>query len=179
MEKIFEKISSYNILNFILPGIVYSFLCKNVLDISVPGGGFFESIFLYYAIGLVISRVGSVIIEPILVKMKIIRRAEYTDYVKADSKDVKLEVLLEMNNSFRTFISLILVFGITALINEFLYYHPSYNYLAIAIALVAVLIVFVLSYRKQTSYIRDRVEKAIKRNTPHRKKAQRKKPATD
>ena len=179
MEKIFERISSYNILNFILPGVVYSFLCKNVLSISVPRSGIFESVFLYYAAGLVISRVGSVIIEPMLVKMKIIKRAEYTDYVKADNKNNKLEILVEMNNTFRTFISMILVFGITALINEFLYFHPSFNYLVIAVTLVAVFIVFVLSYRKQTSYIRDRVEKATRTNNTHRKKQQRKKPVAD
>jgi len=179
MEKIFEKISSYNILNFILPGIVYGFLCKNVLGFSMPTGGFFESIFLYYAIGMVISRIGSTIIEPIFVKLKIIRRADYADYIKAGSKDAKLEVLLEMNNSFRTFISLILVFGITALINEFLYYHSSYNYLVIAIALVIVFFVFVLSYRKQTSFIKARVETIARKNNSHGKNKTKRKNKTD
>ena len=47
MESLLEKISSYNILNNLIPGAVFVFLGKLLDIISLPLDGIVESIFIY------------------------------------------------------------------------------------------------------------------------------------
>ena len=62
MESLLEKISSYNILNNLIPGAVFVFLGKLLDIISLPLDGIVESIFIYYFCGMIISRIGSLVI---------------------------------------------------------------------------------------------------------------------
>ena len=62
MEKIVEKIEDYNLFNYLLPGIIFSYALKYYLGIDVFQTNAIEMIFIYYFIGSVISRIGSVFI---------------------------------------------------------------------------------------------------------------------
>ena len=81
MEKFLDKLSSYNLLNNLLPGAVSCFLMKLYWDKNILSSDVIESIFIYYFIGLVISRVGSVIVEPICRKCKWVKFADYDQYI--------------------------------------------------------------------------------------------------
>jgi hypothetical protein len=123
--------------------------------------------FLAYFLGLVISRVSSIIIEPLLKKIKFVKFAEYKDFVLASESDKKIELLSESNNMYRVFISLFFVLIIIILYEIFLQDifvgYTSY------IVMIGLLILFLFSYRKQTSYITQRIEifknKEIKETT--------------
>jgi hypothetical protein len=52
-------------------------------------------LFLYYFIGLVISRIGSLTIEPAMKKTKFVKFAPYKGFVNACAKDTKVELLSE------------------------------------------------------------------------------------
>lgn len=162
MEKFIEKLSSYNILNNILPGVVFCFLCNKFCEIQMVDSSIVEKIFIFYFIGMVISRVGSVIVEPTCEKFNIVKYAQYKDYVYASKKDEKILVLLESNNTYRTMIAL----GILLLVFKlFLWLKEICNWFSIAsnwIIVGALIILFGFSYRKQTKYVRDRVEEVCK-----------------
>ena len=66
MEKLIEKIDEYNIFNFILPGIIFTYLLKNYVGINIFQENIIEKIFIYYFIGSIISRFGSIIMEKLL-----------------------------------------------------------------------------------------------------------------
>lgn len=71
LKQIVGKISSYNIFNNLYPGILFCYVLKIVLDINLLSNNWFENLILFYFAGMVISRIGSVIIEPIMKKIKI------------------------------------------------------------------------------------------------------------
>ena len=163
MEKFLEKISSYNILNNLLPGSIFCYLLKIFYGIDIISESVVEILFLYYFIGMVISRVGSVVIEPIFIKLKIVIYADYSNYLMASKIDDKIEILLETNNTYRTVLSLFFVLIIIKLYIVFMRYYPILIEMSSLIIIITLFMLFAFSYRKQTNYIKARVEKTIKK----------------
>ena len=93
MEKILEKLDSYNILNNLLPGIVLNFLLERIIGVKIVEGNIIEDLFVFYFMGMVVSRFGSLVIEPICKKIKWVKYADYGEFVKASRKDEKVNVL--------------------------------------------------------------------------------------
>lgn len=163
-EKIIEKISKYNFFNYLLPGILFIILAPNLLGKSLlvfSDNHPIASLFLAYFLGMVISRVGSIVIEPILKRINLIKFAEHDDYLVAAEKDEKLDILSEENNIFRTLVSLFsILLLIRCLIQPIGLIFRNMDSLYIA-GLTLCLILFLFSYRKQTIYIAGRIKKIL------------------
>ncbi|QAT61993.1 hypothetical protein EQM13_10545 [Acidilutibacter cellobiosedens] len=162
MERFLDKISSYNLLNNLLPGVILCFLIRKRIKYSLLlGNSLVENLFVYYFIGIVVSRFGSVVVEPICKKLKIITFMPYDNFVLASYKDPKVDILSETNNTYRTFLSLFIVYGIfiiwNALIRDCLFIKRWQN-LFLCMALI---ILFALSYNKQINYINRRIKVTI------------------
>ena len=146
MEKLLEKLTSYNLFNYLLPGIVFSVLLERTTNYSIIYKDVMIEAFLAYFLGLIISRVSSLIIEPCLKKIKFIRFYGYRWFVIAEKNDKKLAVLSETNNMYRVFISLFFILITINLYENFLQNilsgYTSY------IVIVGLLILFLFSYRK-------------------------------
>lgn len=158
MKEIIDKLSSYNIFNYLFPGVVFSILATKFTDLNLTFDNLFLGAFAYYFIGLVISRFGSVVIEPLLKIMRIVQFADYKDFVAVSKSDNKLEILSESNNMYRTLVSmfsmLFLTFGFQNLANKWEFLR---NNQAIVLLLL-LFFLFLLSYRKQTNYITKRIK---------------------
>lgn len=100
MESLLERLSSYNILNNLIPGAFFVFFGKLLNVISLPLDGVVERIFVYYFCGMIISRIGSLVIEGIFEKVKWIKYVPKAEYVAAVKKDARIESLLETSNMF-------------------------------------------------------------------------------
>ncbi|MDD2307453.1 MAG: hypothetical protein PHP53_22305 [Prolixibacteraceae bacterium] len=120
-----------------------------------------EGVFLYYFIGMLINRVGSLCIEPILRKTKLVVFQPLKDFNKAKTLDAKIEIHSETNNMFRSVAAMFLVlcvfiaYDMTGIKFD---WNAGFAKLAIVLALFVFLI---LSYRKQTKIIYDRVDTAL------------------
>lgn len=131
----------------------------------------FENLVVFYFIGMVISRVGSVIIEPLFQKLKLIKFASYKDYERASKADELICTLSEVNNTYRTLISCFVCLLLSKIGNEI-----NHNLIAVKctffqdygewILLILLCALFAFSYVKQTSYVRKRVESLIERVGP-------------
>lgn len=158
MKEFIEKISTYHILNYLLPGVVFYLLADKFLGYSIGNGNIFTEIFIYYFIGLTISRFGSIIIEPLLKKLSVIKFASYSKFLSATKKDSKLEILSEENNMHRsltaTFALLLLLRVWVAIENKV----PGLKEYQLIILIVLLFLLFTISYRKQTSYLTSRIE---------------------
>jgi hypothetical protein len=157
MDKILEKISSYNIFNYLFPGVVFCVVCDKYFSIPLMQEAILNGIFLYYFVGLVISRIGSVVIEPTMKKLGLLEFSEYSDFVQASKTDSKIEILSEANNMYRTILSMIAILGLTVLCNEGLQQWPEYTTHVKYILIGLLLVIFLFSYVKQTNYITKRV----------------------
>lgn len=159
MKEIIDKISSYNLFNYLFPGIIFVILLREVTEYDLVQNNNFLGAFLYYFIGLVISRFGSLVIGEILQskKLKFIKFADYKDFVFASDKDQKIELFSEINNMYRTLISLFCLLLLSKLyqaISNWLNISQNVSYILLIIVLI---VLFVFSYRKQTGFVVKRV----------------------
>lgn len=157
MEKIIEKISTYNIFNYLLPGVVFSVICDKYFSIPLIQESIVNGIFVYYFLGLIISRFGSIIVEPILKKFRILEFADYSDFIQASKKDEKIEVLSEVNNMYRTIVSMIISLGGVALYSVCVNYYPRISEIGKYGIILLIFFLFLFSYKKHTDYISKRV----------------------
>ena len=176
IEKIIEKITTYEILNSIIPGAIYVVLVDRLTRFSFQGENIFKIIVICYFVGLVIGRIGSLLVEPILChKTKkgksIAHFVPYNDYVEAEKIDDSghIKELSTINNMYRNLITTMLALFITYIISK-IWDCVIVNYLTwiIPVAIVLLIILFIFSYRKQTGYINKRVNKVL--NDEHKDK---------
>lgn len=123
-------------------------------------------VFLYYFVGMIISRVGSVIIEPVFKKIGIVKYAPYNDYLRAAGKDPGIADLLEANNSYRTLTAMCLLLLVTLFTVWAVEIWGVNMWHVRLIAVLALVVIFIAAYRKQTNYIRKRVELALEASKP-------------
>ena len=147
--------STYNIFNYLFPGVVFVILLKHVTNIYLIMNDLVLGMFLYYFFGLVLSRIGSILIEPVLRCTKIVQFSDYARFIKASKLDNKIELLSEVNNMHRTIIAMLVVLLVTSICNG-----SATCYLTTG--LLGLVILFILSYRKQTSFITKRIEETLR-----------------
>ncbi|MDK0764145.1 hypothetical protein P5E87_15380 [Clostridium perfringens] len=161
MESFLNQLTSYNILNNLLPGTIFCYILKYFLNIDLISSNLIGDLFFYYFCGMIISRIGSILIEPLLKKTKFVKFVDYKLFLKASKEDSKISILSETNNMYRTFIALFISILIVKIYN---YYSNIYivlkNYSDIII-IAALLILFLVSYKKQVNYIKDRVNTVL------------------
>lgn len=167
MESLIEKLSSYNILNNLIPGAVFVFMAKVLNIVLFPIDGIVESIFVYYFCGMIVSRIGSLVIETVFEKFKWIEYDTKAEYVNAVKKDERIETLLETSNMYRTcaglFLALATVKGYVILAGAV----AIPKHITIWLVIVALLVLFSASFVKQTRHIGRRIA-AVNKTTEGR-----------
>jgi hypothetical protein len=158
MKDIIQKLSSYNIFNYLLPGIVFVAMLRFLTSFDLVIEEVIVGAFLYYFIGLIISRIGSLLIEPILKKTKIIKFSDYPKFISASKKDDKIELFSEINNMYRTFLSMLVILLFIIIYESLPNFIIMNDTLKSITGLVALIVLFILSYKKQTEYINKRID---------------------
>lgn len=170
LKQVVDKISSYNIFNNLYPGIIFCYLLKVMFNINVLTNNWFENFIVFYFVGMLLSRVGSLIIEPLIKKVKIkknniLKQAPYSDYKKASDSDPLISTLNEVNNTYRTLTSCFFcafiykIYNVICIKFKFSFFQDNKDW----IILIGLIILFSCSYVKQTNYIRKRVEATIEK----------------
>ncbi len=164
MEKLLEKISAYQFLNYLIPGLVFVYSIEYLGIYDLQDDNVLLMLFGGYFAGMVLSRIGSLLFEEYLLKWKFIEFASYRDFKEAELKDSKITTLSTENNTYRTllatFFLLFIMYGMSLIpcVSDFM--HSKWMWLVV-LALLCVL--FLFSYRKQTSYVRKSVENTVKK----------------
>lgn len=162
LKLVIDKLSQYNFLTNILPGTVLCIILKYLVGYDLIPDDYYQAGIVFYFVGMVNSRVGSLVIEPILKAISWVKFAPYSEFLRAEKEDAKLTILSQENNVFRSYISLMFIS-----ILGYIYKNCSLN-LRLSLnneSLVLIVILFVLflfAYKKQTSFVRKIVENFIK-----------------
>ncbi|WGI22461.1 hypothetical protein [Amylibacter sp. IMCC11727] len=156
--ELLNKLSPYNFINFLIPGVIFCSATKRIWAIDLAGTDLVASVFIYYFVGMCVSRVGSVMVEPVLQKFKFVSFSEYQDYLIAEKNDTKLEELLCTANFYRSILGGLFVFLLVwvaqiAIHHQIVSVNQSLSVFGIGTALI-----LQQSYRKQVSYIKKRVD---------------------
>jgi len=158
MKELIDKISTYNIFNYLLPGVLYCYTLPQITSYNLIQEDMLVGAFLYYFIGMVISRVGSVIIEPLLKKISFVKFSDYKSFVIASKKDDKIELFSMVNNTYRTIIATILLLALTAFYQTIELRFQLSNVFTSFFVIILLFTLFLFSYRKQTQYINRRID---------------------
>ena len=158
MKDLLDKISSYNLFNYLLPGILFVCISKYFTDYNFIQDNDFIGAFLYYFIGMVISRFGSLFVEPILKRISFLKFADYKSFIVASKKDEKIELFSEVNNTYRTITALFIILLLLKIYNHFQVLWNIPINITYLIVFVVILVIFLFSYRKQTNYITKRIK---------------------
>lgn len=162
LKLVIDKLSQYNFLTNILPGTVLCIILKYLVGYDLIPDDYYQAGIVFYFVGMVNSRVGSLVIEPILKAISWVKFAPYSEFLRAEKEDAKLTILSQENNVFRSYISLMFI-SILGYIykNCSLYLRLSLNNESLVL-IVILFVLFLFAYKKQTSFVRKRVENFIK-----------------
>ena len=89
-----EKVSSYQIFTFLFPGAVFLALLSHVYSKPLPETNIWEKLFLCYTVGMIISRIGTLILEESLFRLGkrfggFLERIDYKNVILAERKTQK------------------------------------------------------------------------------------------
>ena len=160
MKAILEKLSAYHIFSYLLTGLLFVSLGERLTSFSLIQRSWTVGIVLYYFIGLVISRVGLLIVKPLLERIGFVKDTPYDDYVEASTSDSRIDLLSAQNNMFRTLCAMVMMLiGLKVgekVIGILPWGADVYDF----IMLVGLFMLFLFSYRKQTQTVVRRVRDA-------------------
>ena len=156
-ETVLEKVSAYNLFNYLLPGAVFVAAFTHVSARVILSGNIVVDLVVMYFVGMVLSRLGSILIEPLFKWLRIVKYAPYTAYLEAERTDPKLPTLTQENNTYRTFTAVFLLLIAAKTMLVFQRKFPNVDFHLDWVWPVALFLLFALSFRKQSAYIRKRV----------------------
>lgn len=157
MKDLLDKLSSYNIFNYLLPGVLFAAFADALTTLALVQKDIVVGVFVYYFCGSIVSRVGSLLVEPLLRRIGFLKFAPYEDFVRVAKSDTKLEVLSESNNMYRTFCALMLSVAAVSLYDLAAQSYSLLRTVAPAVCILGVALLYLFAYRKQTDYIAKRI----------------------
>lgn len=158
MNDLVGRIHSYDILNCLYPGCLFSVFCDSNIQLHIfdlYNKSIIIAIVLCYFIGMVIDRIGSFFIEKLLcIPFINFQFSSYEDFIKAKKSDAEIGILSEKNNIYRNMTAFFLI-----IIADTLIYGEGFTCICIFYAIMIML--FFSSYIKQSKYIVKRVNEVV------------------
>lgn len=164
MDKIIEKLSNYHIFNNLVPGYLFLIISSYILKQNLIIENLIYSFFEAYFIGIIISRISSLVVEKIIVKIWKLKKEPYEKYIDANKNDNKIEILNQDCNMYRSLCTLMLIELVLKIVFMFKIQNLIDNDILILILFVMLTILFAFSFVKQNKYISLRVRKRSKKS---------------
>lgn len=161
IDKLAEWVSSYEILNNLVPGVAYVALTDKLGLLSLWTHSVWTDLVICYLVGLAIGRIGSLVVEPHLKRLLEVHYAPYDDFIFAERQDSKVTNLSSINNMYRSLVSMSLCLLVTVVVRPLL---PSLDQGVVRVgACLVAAVLFAFSYRKQARMVADRVSAISRR----------------
>lgn len=163
MDELLKILKPYNIFTSLYPGYLFAIFCEESIQnyiVSIHEKSVILGMCFCYFVGTLINKIGSLILEWGVQKIKFVKFASYENYISATRKDKKIELFSAVNNTYRSLCALFGVLFIMNLIvllpqcildliwNKFFFF-------------ATIFLIMIFAYRKQTEYVVKRVNKAL------------------
>lgn len=167
ISRFLSHLSKYEWLNDIIPGTSFVILSRLLSLPIIPTQNWFERFIVFFVVGAVLSRIGALVVEPIIKGLGLVRFApydQYLDYRSANEADASM--LVSILNFYRTMTA----HWISLLVLKMAYCLPtcehvrclSFSWLDIFLFLLACL--FAIAFINQVGFIKGRIKKYLKDN---------------
>ena len=162
MKQFLDRISSYHIFNYLLPGAIFAGLGEKLTSYSLIQENILIGLFFYYFVGLIISRIGSLTLEELLKKIEFVHFKPRKDFLKASKLDPKVDILSEQNNMYCTLCSLPIALVAFKFYDQIMKgILPWSADISDYICMLGLFVLFLFSYRKQTGYVVESIETTL------------------
>lgn len=161
MNSLLERISLYNIFNYLLPGVLFAAIGTSISAFQFLADDIVIAAFLCYLYGLVISRIGSLLLEPLLRLLDSNHHVSYEEFITPVRINSKVETLLEQANTYRSLAAMFLCLLILVPIEKLLGFSPTLAAYAPFGGLLLLSALFIWSYRKQSGYVAARAKAVL------------------
>ena len=91
MGKFIEKLDSYELMTSLLPGTFFCISLRIFCGLEFPTENMVEEIVIYYFVGLIINRVGSIIVKPCLLKVNVIKDGKVLGTLNKDTLELEVD----------------------------------------------------------------------------------------
>lgn len=126
-----------------------------------------------YVAGVILSRLGSIVVEPVAKKAFKLEFAPYADYCQAEKRYPKLATMNTENNIYRTFVATGACLLLGAPLIGLLGMGNGNALCALVLLATFFIVVFMIAYIKQTNYIVNRVKSELPPAKTKTKKAKK------
>lgn len=151
----FDKLDPYNLVANLVPGAALTY-ALHFSDFPTPQpeklGAF---LLVAFVAGVTTNRLGSLIVDPILRRLKFLKEKDYQSFLIRERGDEKLDALVANSGLYRTFFTAGFIYLI-ALMSSQLTEHFS-NKTIFKIFVVGGMAVFLFALRKEDGYIHCRI----------------------
>lgn len=155
--ELLDRIGSYNLFNNLLPGAIFCYLADRYFDAALISGDVFVDFFVFYFVGLICSRFGSLVLENVLRKIGLIATIGYQDFLRREQADTKLQAILEARNSYRSLLACVILLILYGTFLRLVSLFPILDEWRDWIFTLALAVVLAAAYVKQDRYVRERV----------------------
>lgn len=182
IKTLMEKLTANNIFHVLLPGAAFSCLLPKLTHFSLLSADvtWLEQFFIWYFVGMIIGRVGSLFVSPLLRKIGYVLFSDYNDYIAATEAKPIIASLSETGKLYRTLIALFLSLAVMMLY-DILFFPTAAVSVSDSIRrfllLGAITVLFIKSYKKQSKYINLRIAQYKESTRSPRLKLQYKQPS--
>lgn len=156
MSALMNVLGAYSIFVNLIPGILFYALAPVQYWMAIKDRPVVILLCLFYFTGIVIGRIGSIIIESVLESLRLIQNADYDAYVKAESKDKKIKEISQSSDLYRGLCSMSLLISLA-------YFYEGSG-CRLGTFFILLFFLFLLSFIKQKSYVYKRVKANISSN---------------
>lgn len=158
LTKLISLLDNFYLASYIIAGAAVG-IGLTLIDIPFFHTEFWINLGLCYFAGMIASRLGSLVIEPVCKMCKIISWEPYAKFLEAERKDTtaKLLSLSKVNGTYCTMTAVSLILFIVSIVNNILALSDWTQYLKFPLVYLLVFILFLLSYRKQVGYTVKRI----------------------
>ena len=155
----FDKFDTYNFVANLIPGALLAF-GLHAAGLPVPSPQKVVAfVVVAFALGAICNRLGALVLDPALRKIKALPPKNYQAYVVASKKDAKLEVIVENANLYRTFATAGILYFVIRVGYDLSKRLNLGEYALTSIVVISSVVVFILAFRREDLYITQRLSR--------------------
>lgn len=163
--KLLEKMSAYQVLNYLIPGSVLVVLLKHLVGIDLLQFSTWELLIVCYFIGMVNGRLASLLLGPLLKKSHFVIEEPYECFLRAEKVDSKVQVLSDIYVLFRSLANAMILLLIVFIMHHFVspcsWFWHNINW----ISMIGLGVLFLFATRKQADFVSKRIKENNKKSS--------------
>jgi hypothetical protein len=153
----FDKLDAYNLVANLVPGAALTYALHFSGLPAPPPDKLGAFLLVAFVAGVTANRLGSLLLDPLLRRLKFLKPKDYHSFLMREKADRKLDALVANSGLYRTFFMAGLIY-LAALIAAPVVVHIDSKTLLVTFA-IAGMAVFLFAFRKEDSYIHSRIER--------------------